>query len=152
MMFGHDEQQDTTNGAAAAPDLTLDQDAVAQQPQTDDTTVSHQAEQGGNDSQATDSDTESPAPAAIDDAGDLMHIKQQALNQLSPLLGHLEQSPQEHFRTTMMLIQASDNQKLIPQAYKAAQAITDEKVRAQALLDIVNEINYFTQQADSAGL
>jgi hypothetical protein len=44
----------------------------------------------------------------------------------------------------MMMIQASDNQDLIKEAYSAAQAITDEKTRAQALLDIVNEINYFT--------
>ena len=43
-------------------------------------------------------------------------------------------------------IQASDNQGLVQAAYQAAQAIPDEKVRAQALLDIVNEINYFTHQ------
>jgi hypothetical protein len=76
---------------------------------------------------------------------DLLHIKQQALGQLSPLVGHLEQSPEEKFRTTMMLIQSSDNQSLVKDAYAAAQQITDDKVRAQALLDIVNEINYFTQ-------
>jgi hypothetical protein len=78
-------------------------------------------------------------------ADDLVAIKQQALNQLAPLVSHLDQSPEERFRTTMMLIQASDNQDLVKDAYAAAQAITDEKARAQALLDIVNEINYFTQ-------
>jgi hypothetical protein len=77
--------------------------------------------------------------------GDLLDIKQQALQQLSPLVSHLEQSPEDKFRTTMMMIQASDNQALIKDAYAAAQQITDEKTRAQALLDIVNEINYFTQ-------
>lgn len=76
---------------------------------------------------------------------DLLSIKQQALGELSPLVGHLEQSPEEKFRTTMMMIQSSDNQSLIKDAYAAAQQITDDKVRAQALLDIVNEINYFTQ-------
>ena len=45
----------------------------------------------------------------------------------------------------MMMIQASDNQSLIESAYEAAHKITDEKARAQALLDVVNEINYFTQ-------
>lgn len=80
---------------------------------------------------------------------DLLNIKQQALQQLSPLVGHLDQSPEEKFRTTMMMIQGSDDQSLIPTAYESAQKIEDEKVRAQALLDIVNEINYFTQhQAD----
>lgn len=87
----------------------------------------------------------SSAGAAGDDADDLLAIKQQALQQLSPLVGHLDQSPEEKFRTTMMMIQASDNQALIKDAYAAAGQITDEKTRAQALLDIVNEINYFTQ-------
>lgn len=82
------------------------------------------------------------APVLLDD---LQSIKQQALMQLSPLVSHLDQSPEEKFRTTMMMIQASDNQELVKDAYAAAQAIPDEKARAQALLDIVNEINYFTQ-------
>jgi hypothetical protein len=97
----------------------------------------------------------SPAPIPVDNdadndngdnANDLIDIKQQALNQLSPLVGHLDQTPEEKFRTTMMMIQASDNQSLIKSAFEAAQSISDEKERAQALLDIVNEINYFTQQ------
>ncbi|MDB5169950.1 MAG: hypothetical protein JWN82_346 [Candidatus Saccharibacteria bacterium] len=78
--------------------------------------------------------------------GDLLSIKQRVLTDLSPLVGHLDQTPEEKFRTTMLMIQASDNQALVQTAYEAAQAITDEKVKAQALLDIVNEINYFTQQ------
>jgi hypothetical protein len=78
------------------------------------------------------------------DTDKLLDIKQQALQQLTPLVGHLEQNPEEKFRTTMMMIQASDNHELVSAAYEAAQQITDEKVRAQALLDIVNEINYFT--------
>jgi hypothetical protein len=82
---------------------------------------------------------------ASNGSGDLMEIKQKALTELSPLVSHLDQSPEEKFKTTMMMIQASDNQDLITDAYAAAQAITDNKVKAQALLDIVNEINYFTQ-------
>ena len=50
----------------------------------------------------------------------------------------------------MMMIQASDNQALIKEAYAAAQEIDDEKTRAQALLDIVNEINYFTQHQNAS--
>ncbi len=76
----------------------------------------------------------------------LLGIKKDALQSLSPLLSHLDQTPEEKFRTTMMLIQASDDQSLVQSAYAAAKEITDEKVRAQALLDIINEINYFTQQ------
>jgi hypothetical protein len=81
---------------------------------------------------------------------ELLEIKQHALTELSPLVDHLEQNPEEKFRTTMMLIQASDNQNLIAVAYEAALTIEDEKTRAQALLDVINEINYFTQQAQQA--
>jgi hypothetical protein len=87
-------------------------------------------------------DAEEPVVA---DTNDLLDIKQQALTQLSPLVDHLEQAPEERFRTTMMMIQASDNQALVRTAFDAAQAIPDEKARAQALLDVINEINYFTQ-------
>jgi hypothetical protein len=78
---------------------------------------------------------------------DLIKLKQQALQNLAPLVDHLDQSAEEKFKTTMMLIQASDNAELIQDAYAAANKIQDEKVRAQALLDVVNEINYFTQHS-----
>lgn len=76
---------------------------------------------------------------------ELIDIKQEALGKLAPLVDQLDQTPEDKFRTTMMMIQASDDQSLIKEAYASANAIEDEKVRAQALLDIVNEINYFTQ-------
>ena len=97
--------------------------------------------------------SEQPSEATItpaSDSNDLLSIKQDALQSLSPLLSHLDQTPEEKFRTTMMLIQASDDQSMVQAAYAAAKEITDEKVRAQALLDIVNEINYFTQQQAAA--
>lgn len=99
--------------------------------------------------------TDKPAPASnnsdsdLYESNDLINIKQQALTQLSPLVGHLDQTPEEKFRTTMMMIQASDDASMIKAAYEAAQSIGDEKARAQALLDIVNEINYFTQSDDN---
>ena len=80
-----------------------------------------------------------------DAAPDLTDLKQQALQELAPLVDDLQQKPEDHFRTIMMLLQASDDQSLIPKAYAAAHGIEDEQVRAQALLDVVNEINYFTQ-------
>lgn len=92
---------------------------------------------------------EGSTPAVSSDDNDgLMDIKKSALAQLSPLVGHLDQTPEEKFKTTMMMIQAADDKSLIKVAYSAAQAIEDEKVKAQALLDIINEINYFSQQDD----
>jgi len=116
----------------------------------------------------TDSDVDFPpdnttvdeaAPAASNDAAlvsnddmtdaELIDIKQKALSELIPLIDKLDQPPQEKFRTIMMMIQASDDQRLVEKAYESAHAIEDEEARAQALLDIVNEINYFTQQPES---
>lgn len=168
-MFGHDEdnqQQNTT--VEPLPDATLATDGMG-----DDAAVQPQAppaddagSNGGFGADTGASDTSAPAVPEATVAGtdasssvtpsaptsgsdDLLDIKQQALQQLSPLVGHLDQTPEEKFRTTMMMIQASDNDSLIKTAYEAAQAITDEKARAQALLDIVNEINYFTQHNEA---
>ena len=90
---------------------------------------------------------ETPAEKLSDD---LMELKKDALAKLGPLVDKLEQTPAEKFKTTMMMIQASDDKALLPKAYEAANEIEDEKVKAQALLDIINEINYFTAQVNTA--
>lgn len=92
-------------------------------------------------------DSSQNQPVAVGTPSPLSELKQQALQQLSPLVSHLDQTPEEKFRTTMMMIQASDNQDLLQTAYDAANQITDEKAKAQALLDVINEINYFSQKA-----
>jgi len=76
---------------------------------------------------------------------ELHKIKQQALKQLGPMVGHLQQTPQERFDTLMMMIRASDDETLIKPAYEAALQIEDDNKKAQALLDVVNEVNYLTQ-------
>lgn len=136
-MFGHDAPQptDTTN-APATDAASSDAPIGAPMPS---------APALGSPAPTPTDDKPAAAPATDGQTDELLNIKQNALKQLSPLVSHLDQSPEEKFRTTMMMIQASDNQALIKDAYEAAQNITDEKARAQALLDIVNEINYFTQ-------
>ncbi len=88
------------------------------------------------------------SPPAVPD--DLLTLKANALQDLSPLVSHLDQTPEEKFRTTMMLIQATDDHTKLKDAYESAKQIADDKARAQALLDVVNEINYFTQQQSQA--
>jgi hypothetical protein len=97
-----------------------------------------------DDASSSDDDEEDSSVPAVD-TNKLAGIKQQALEHLEPLVGHLEQNPEEEFKTTMMMIQANDNHTLLDKALTAAKAITDDKERAQALLDIINEINYFSQ-------
>ena len=76
---------------------------------------------------------------------ELYDIKQDALKKLSPLVQHLDQGPEEKFETLIMMLRASDDPALIRPVYEAAQAIEDDKKRAQALLDVVNEVNYLTR-------
>lgn len=138
-----DDSTDTTSSDDDADDSPVISPTTAADPE-EDLLPAHAS--GSDDNSDADSPGSDKAPDS-DNAGtdDLLNIKQQALGQLSPLVSHLDQSPEERFRTIMMMIQAADNQSLINDAYEAAQKITDEKTKAQALLDVVNEINYFTQ-------
>lgn len=80
------------------------------------------------------------------DAGPLESIKQDALQELRPLVDKLNVSPEEKFDTYLLLIRSTDDSALIAPAHEAAKAITDEARRADALLDIIKEIDYLSQQ------
>ncbi len=168
MIFGHqtDEAQ-AADDALVEPSLSLDDgaDTSAATDQssssstldaaTPDESKSSTSESAAPSTKKPSSAPETPSatrkkpetPAATGPGqDDLLALKLEALHQLTPLVHQLDQSPEERFRTTMMMIQSTDNQALIKDAYAAAQSISDDKVRAQALLDIINEINYFTIQ------
>ncbi len=154
-MFGDDQntaQNDMSQGGVAMPqDNTMMQDgqmttAMPAPAQTTDAAGDYMLEDGTTATAAAPSnDLSAPLARGGSDVNGLLDIKRQALQQLSPLLNHLNQTPEEKFRTTMMMIQASDDDSLLKQAYEAALTLPDEKARAQALLDVINEINYFTQ-------
>jgi len=76
---------------------------------------------------------------------DLLDLKHAALTELSPIIDILDAKPEDKFRTLIELIQSTDNQSLLPSALAIAKTIEDKQVRAQALLTIVNEANYFTK-------
>jgi hypothetical protein len=145
-------QQDTTVDPTTMPDPvtvpTDDTPPVGPPPTSGQTDTDVPTEAAELPAVVPPPSTPAPTPAAVS-TDDLLDIKQSALQELSPLLGHLDQAPEERFRTTMMMIQASDNSGLLKSAYEAAQQISDEKIRAQALLDVVNEINYFTQHDEA---
>jgi hypothetical protein len=75
---------------------------------------------------------------------DLNGIKKDALNDLRPLVDKLDIAPEEKFDTYLLLIRSTDDKTLIAPAYAAAQAITDEARKAQALLDVIKEIDYLS--------
>ncbi|HEU0266249.1 MAG TPA: hypothetical protein VFQ70_01330 [Candidatus Saccharimonadaceae bacterium] len=85
----------------------------------------------------------SSAPVAPN--GDLDTIKQQALGELRPLVDKLDVAPDEKFDTYLLLLRSTDDTSLIGPAHEAAKNIPDETRRAQALLDIIKEIDFFNQ-------
>jgi hypothetical protein len=78
------------------------------------------------------------------DSPELDSVKKSALEQLRPLIEKLDLEPADKFDKYLMMLRASDDPALIKPAFDAAQGITGEKQKAQALLDIINEINYIT--------
>ena len=75
---------------------------------------------------------------------DLESIKKNALQELRPLVDKLDINPEEKFDTYLLLLRSTDDKALISPAYAAAQAITDEARKAQALLDVIKEIDYLS--------
>lgn len=83
------------------------------------------------------------APVAAGN-GDLEDIKKDALSELRPLVDKLNVAPEEKFDTYLLLLRSTDDKSLIAPAHEAARSITDEARRAQALLDIIKEIDYLS--------
>lgn len=77
--------------------------------------------------------------------GELDNLKKTALEELRPLVGKLNLPPEEKFDTLLLIIRSTDDQSLLAPAHEAAQGIQDENKRAQALLDVIKEIDYFSQ-------
>lgn len=87
-----------------------------------------------------------PEPAMVAPAGDdLSGIKLEAINELRPLVDKLEVGPEEKFDIYLLLLRSTDDRELIAPAHEAAKSITDEARRAQALLDIIKEIDFLNQ-------
>lgn len=90
----------------------------------------------------------STAPLAPVAAGSLDAIKKDALDNLRPLVDKLNLPADEKFDTLLLLIRSTDDQSLVTPAYDAARNISDETKRAQALLDIIKEIDYFSHPGE----
>lgn len=76
----------------------------------------------------------------------LESLKKEALEELRPLVTKLDLPAKEKFDTLLLIIRSTDDQTLLEPAHDAAKAIEDETERAEALLDIVKEIDYFASQ------
>lgn len=87
-----------------------------------------------------------PAPLAAPSSvsPELEAIKKDALEQLRPLVDKLDLPAQEKFDTLLLIIRSTDDQSLLTAANEAAKQIDDESKRAEALLDVIKEIDFFS--------
>lgn len=71
----------------------------------------------------------------------LESLKQEALRELSPLMGHLDQSPDERYTFAKMMYEETKDQDMLSKVYEAAKGLTDDKAKAKAIYDIIEKIN-----------
>ncbi len=137
-------------GAVASPFPTI-QPLPAPLPASPSTDIPTPYSDSGSAAAVTPSNSYTPAPATgSDDNGPLAAIKKNALVELRPLVDKLNVSPEEKFDTYLLLIRSTDDTDLIAPAHEAAQQITDEARRAEALLDIIKEIDYLSHPKTDA--
>jgi hypothetical protein len=87
----------------------------------------------------------SPAQETVAQMGiDLNDIKKDAITELRPLVDKLDLNPEEKFDIYLLILRSTDDKTLIAPAHAAARNIADEARRAQALLDIIKEIDYLS--------
>jgi len=77
----------------------------------------------------------------------LDNLKFATITELRPLIDRLNLPADEKFDTLLLMIRSTDDASLVPAAHAAATQIPDDARRAQALLDIIKEIDFFGQNA-----
>ncbi|MDQ5932289.1 MAG: hypothetical protein QG649_374 [Patescibacteria group bacterium] len=85
-----------------------------------------------------------PEPTFSTGSDDLSTVKQEALTELRPLVDKLNIPAEEKFDTYLLLLRSTDDKSLIEPAHETAKLIEDESRRAQALLDIIKEIDFLS--------
>ena len=56
----------------------------------------------------------------------------------------------DKFDTLLLIIRSTDDKSLVGQAHAAAKTIEDESKKAEALLDVIKEIDYFSNPQQPA--
>lgn len=103
-------------------------------------------DEGEQDQQTTDNSQTlhgEVADSVKDDALD--DVKKRALEALVPIIADLDVSPEQKFDICITAMRFTDNKQLANTALEAALAIEDNGPKAEALVELVNEINYLQQ-------
>jgi hypothetical protein len=120
-------------------------DGTSKTPVDDSSSDDASSNDSSDDSKDDETEIDVPKTPKTSD-GPLDSIKNDALNELRPLVDKLNVEPQEKFDTYLLLIRSTDDEALIGPAHEAAKAIPDEAKRAEALLEIIKEIDYLSHK------
>lgn len=98
--------------------------------------------------------SEEPVATVADDSAaplsahheELEAIKKEALEELKPLVDKLDLPPEEKFDILLLIIRSTDDEELVAKAHDTATQIVDDGRKAQALLDIIKEVDYFSNK------
>jgi hypothetical protein len=90
----------------------------------------------GNNGATSDQQTDSNTSDII------KNVRRQAFEALVPLIDQVDGSPEQKFSMIMNALRVSHDATLLEKAFGAVQQISDSGLRAEALIDIINEANY----------
>lgn len=77
---------------------------------------------------------------------DLEALKRETIAELRPLVDKLNIDPADKFDALLLMIRTTDDGSLLADAHKTAMQISDDSRRAQALLDVIKEIDFFSSR------
>ena len=151
-----DDEAAAATDASGAPALPPLSDAAADGTMPDPlaTAEAEPAAEAAPEAPTAEPDLQLPELPAMPDVpapdSDLETIKKEALGELRPLVDKLNVSPEEKFDTYLLLLRSTDDRELIAPAHEAAKSIADEARKAQALLDIIKEIDFLSNPQQPA--
>lgn len=100
------------------------------------------------DEQPQDQNVEINAGATAQEPGDnkLEDVKARAMKALTPLLSEIkDMDPERKFDICISAMRYTDDKELANAALEAALAIEETGTKAEALVELINEINYLQQ-------
>ncbi|HVX56133.1 MAG TPA: hypothetical protein VHA37_00215 [Candidatus Saccharimonadales bacterium] len=88
-----------------------------------------------------DNNSQNQAPENATEAR-LLELRKRALEALLPLVDKIDEPAERKFEILMTAARSSDDPDLLAKTLEAAQHVGNDSQKAEAILDVLNEINY----------
>jgi hypothetical protein len=84
------------------------------------------------------------------DVIDLESLQRKAIEVLAPLVDQIDGAPENRFEILIMAARSSNDGALLNQALQVAQEIESPAAKANAVLDVLNEVNYLLSRKEQS--